>query len=65
VHAPAPKPVWDDVYMEWVVPCSCACCNKCWLVVKGKRSGRCVNGGYIDPARERFSYYTGYVEVKE
>lgn len=49
------NPVHDKVYEQIVVPVSCSCCNKCWLIVGGSYPGRCVWGGP----------YNGYVELKE
>jgi hypothetical protein len=51
----APPTNLDAVYEAWVVPWSCPCCNKCWLVIKGKGIGKCVYGGP----------YKGYIEVPE
>jgi hypothetical protein len=53
-----PHAIRDTVYADserYVVPCSCPCCNECWLVVHGKGVGRCVNGGP----------YLGYVAQRE
>lgn len=49
------SPVWDALYGVWVVPITCPCCTKCWLIVEGKGRGRCVHGGP----------YKGYVTVLE
>jgi hypothetical protein len=50
---------YDDLYEDWVVPISCPCCVKCWLVVECSHKGRvhlgkCVHGGP----------YKGYIEVE-
>lgn len=34
---------------------SCPCCRKCWFVVRGKQSGKCVHGGP----------YGGYINEEE
>lgn len=61
------KPIWDEVHLEWVIPYSCKCCSKCWLIVwpdgrpkirtskTGKDSLLCIHGGP----------YLGYVEVPD
>ena len=36
---------YDPVYFDTVVPTTCQCCEKCWLVVLGPRRGSCVHGG--------------------
>jgi len=43
-----------EKYGHIVIPHSCPCCRKCWLIVKGKSAGMCVYGGP----------YSGY-EVQE
>lgn len=56
VHRPT---VIDTVYWieskRLVVPHRCACCERCWLVVKGRGEGHCVHGGP----------YLGYVAVRD
>lgn len=49
------KPQYDPVYFETVIPWKCECCLKCWLIVAGKFTGKCVHGGP----------YKGYVEVED
>ncbi len=39
----------------YLVPHTCPCCKKCWKIIAGKGTGRCVWGGP----------YLGYVEVPE
>lgn len=54
-----PKPltnaVWDHIYEAWVVPTTCACCEKCALYVSGKHFGRCIHWGP----------YHGYVTMQD
>lgn len=42
-----PSSKWDDIYQEYVSTeaVACQCCRKCWIIVSGKRAGRCVHGG--------------------
>ena len=53
------QPVLDKLCDDWVIPCACPCCEKCWLIVKCTHKGqphvgKCVHGGP----------YKGYVEVE-
>ena len=50
MQAPKHDPVFDEIVIPW----TCPCCTKCWMIVEGKRKGRCVYGGP----------YKGYVEVE-
>lgn len=49
-----PGAVWDCIFEAWVIPVSCPCCVKCWLVVKSEHfaAGKCLYGGpflgYLD-----------------
>lgn len=38
-----------------IVPHRCACCERCWMVVRGLGTGHCVHGGP----------YLGYVTVAD
>ena len=62
-------PVYDGLYEEYVIPCRCSCCEKCWLYVTHTRPrfdkrGTCVHGGHLDPSRGWSEYYMGYARVE-
>lgn len=44
---------WDKAVEGYVIPHKCPCCNKCWFIISGKYTGRCVHGGP----------YKGYFEM--
>lgn len=57
IGPPRPDAVWDDEIKEWVVPCLCPCCRKCWIVVR--------DGGWIARRCIHHGPYTGYIEVPD